>query len=30
MAVCLRVANALGVNLGDVLSGVPAKKGGRK
>jgi transcriptional regulator with XRE-family HTH domain len=30
LIVCLRVADALGLNLHDVLKDVPAKKGGRR
>jgi transcriptional regulator with XRE-family HTH domain len=30
LIVCLRVADALGLNLHDVLKGVPVKKGGRR
>ena len=29
LMICVRVADALGVQLGDVLNSVPAKKGGR-
>lgn len=30
LMICLRVADALGLNLADVLNDVPAKKGGRR
>jgi transcriptional regulator with XRE-family HTH domain len=30
LIVCVRVADALGLNLGDVLNSVPAKKDGRR
>jgi len=30
LMICLRVADALGLNLHDVLKDVPAKKGGRR
>ena len=30
LMICLRVADALGVQLGDVLNSIPEKKGGRQ